>query len=274
MSYSEPLSQKAIAISISDSAELAALGMADEHLRDAMAEVARHLLAMGARLIYGGDLRANGFTEVLFELVARYRRDADIGDTRLGVVNYFAWPIVTAKPAEEWRKLADELAGVAEVKCLDAKGGEVGLDSLPAQPQPPASDQEWADSLSAMRATVTSSSHARVVLGGKTSGYKGAMPGIAEETLAAMRANQPVYVLGGFGGCAGDIAADLGLTPLRPGPKAAWPSRAEFASFKFTNLNNGLDEGENRVLARTIHVDEAITLILRGLFRRFSTSQP
>lgn len=271
MSYSEPLSQKAIAISISESAELASLGMADEHLRDAMAEVARHLLAMGARLIYGGDLRTNGFTEVLFELVARYRRDADIGDTRLGVVNYFAWPVVTTRSAQDWRKLADDLAGVAEVKCLDANGGEVGLDSLPAQPLPPASDQEWADGLTAMRTTLAMSSHARIVLGGRTSGYKGAMPGIAEETLAAIRENQPVYVLGGFGGCAGDIATELGLTPTRPRAQNSWACRTEFTKFKFAELNNGLDADENRVLASTIHIDEAIMLILRGLFRRFGT---
>ncbi len=88
MTYQEPLSQKAVAISISDSPDMAVLGLAEEHLRDAMAEVARHLLAMGARLVYGGDLRAYGFTELLFELVARHRRDADIGDNRAGVVSY------------------------------------------------------------------------------------------------------------------------------------------------------------------------------------------
>ena len=57
MSYQEPLSQKAIAVAISDSPDMAGLGLAPEHLRDAMAEIARHLLALGARLVYGGDLR-------------------------------------------------------------------------------------------------------------------------------------------------------------------------------------------------------------------------
>lgn len=33
------------------------------HLQDAMLELARYLLAQGARLAYGGDLHLDGFTE-------------------------------------------------------------------------------------------------------------------------------------------------------------------------------------------------------------------
>lgn len=268
MSYREPLSQKAVAISISDSGDLARLGLADEHLRDAMAEVARHLLAMGARLVYGGDVRANGFTELLFELVARYRRDADVGDERLGVVSYLAWPVVIAKPASDWRQFESELAGVAELHCLDLHGGEVALDALPEQPLPAASDAEWAQSLTAMRGVLTAATDARVVLGGRTTGFKGSMPGIAEETLRAIKAGQPVYIMGGFGGCAGDIAQDIGLAPARR-PSTTWSCRDAFANFRFGDLGNGLDETDNRTLATTVHVDEAVALILRGLLRSF-----
>ena len=97
MRYREGLSQVAVAISISESPDMAVLGLSDEHLRDAMAEIARHLLALGVRLAYGGDLRASGFTELLFELVARHRRDADEGDERTGVTNYLAWPVHISK---------------------------------------------------------------------------------------------------------------------------------------------------------------------------------
>ncbi len=41
MTYQEPLSQMSIAIAISDSPEMAAIGLAPEHLRDAMAGIAR-----------------------------------------------------------------------------------------------------------------------------------------------------------------------------------------------------------------------------------------
>lgn len=265
MSYQEPLSRKAVAISISESADMALLGLAEEHLRDAMAEVARHLLAMGARLIYGGDLRAYGFTELLLELVARHRRDADVGDERPGVVSYLPWPVHSSKPAGEVRTLAKDLAGIAEVHCLDRQGREIPVDALAPESATP-TDEEWADGLTAMRAVLTDTADARVVLGGRVSGYKGRMPGIAEETLFALQAGQPVFLLGGFGGCARDIAEKLKLLPPNVAP-LAWPGRDAFDGFDASSLNNGLTEEENRTLVRTAHVDEAVALILRGLLR-------
>jgi hypothetical protein len=265
MTYQEPLSQKAVAISISESADMAVLGLAEEHLRDAMAEVARHLLAMGARLIYGGDLRAYGFTELLFELVARHRRDADVGDDRPGVASYLPWPVHIAKPADELRALAKDLSGIAEIHCLDQEGRDIPLEILSSKPRT-ATDDEWADGLTAMRAVLTDIADARVVLGGRVINFKGRMPGIAEEALTALQASQPVFLLGGFGGCARDIAEELKLLPPTTSP-LAWPSRNAFHGFAASHLNNGLTEEENRILVRTAHVDEAVALILRGLLR-------
>ena len=266
MSYQEPLSQKAVAIAISDSPDMAALGLAPEHLRDAMAEIARHLLAMGARLVYGGDLRTNGFTELLFELVARYRRDADLGDARPAVVNYLAWPIIVSKSAAELQGLAKELTGLAELHCLDREGAELAIGALDDAARPQVTDADWAAALTAMRDVLTRASDARVVLGGRVEGYKGRMPGIAEEALTALQAGQPLFLLGGFGGCARDIAAMLGLSPSPPSAPA-WAGRDDFQSFDGSALRNGLTAAENVVLARTVHVDEAVALILRGLLR-------
>src|SRR5258705_13102672 len=95
-----------------------ALGLSDEHLRDAMAEIARHLLALGARLVYGGDLREHGFSELLFELVARHRRDADDGDDRTCVVNYLAWPVHIRMTADRLERFSSDLEGSAELICL------------------------------------------------------------------------------------------------------------------------------------------------------------
>src|SRR5260370_17572228 len=92
MSRQGPLRQCAIAISTSDSPDMPALGLSDEHLRDAMTEIARHLLALDGRLVYGGDLRAHGFSELLFELFARYGPHADEGGDRTPVTNYLAHP--------------------------------------------------------------------------------------------------------------------------------------------------------------------------------------
>src|SRR5580704_1892715 len=83
-----------IALSISNSPDLAVLGLGKEHLEDAMTEIARHLIACGANLAYGGDLREGGFTELLFEIVNRYRLNKD--SERILVKNYLAWPVHTS----------------------------------------------------------------------------------------------------------------------------------------------------------------------------------
>ena len=268
VTYQEPLSQKAIGISISDSADMPILGLADEHLRDAMAEVARHLLAMGARLVYGGDLRTRGFTELLFELVARYRRDADVGDVRPAVISYLPWPVHSGMPAQEIQALADDLKGLAEIHCLDQQGQELVLSGLPQAGNLKApTSEEWSESLTALRHVSTNVCDARIVLGGSVSGYKGQMPGIAEEALCALSAGQPLYVLGGFGGCARDIAEDLNLVARRSANVVLWAGRERFADLDVSALRNGLGGDENETLARTVHVDEAVALVLRGLLR-------
>ena len=268
MTYQEPLSQKAIGISISDSADMPILGLADEHLRDAMAEIARHLLAMGARLVYGGDLRACGFTELLFELVARYRRDADVGDIRPAIISYLPWPVHCGMPAQQIQSLAYDLKGLAEIHCLDQQGQDLTLSGLPQAGRLQAlTSEEWSESLTAFRRVSTSVCDARIVLGGSVSGYKGQMPGIAEEALCALSAGQPLYVLGGFGGCARDIAEDLNLVARRSDDVVLWAGRERFADLAVGALRNGLGSDENETLARTVHVDQAVALVLRGLLR-------
>ncbi|MBE7731677.1 hypothetical protein [Devosia faecipullorum] len=266
MTYKEPLSQMAVAISISESDDLSQLGLAEEHLHDAMAEMAGHFLAMGARLVYGGDLRANGFTELLYELVARHRRDADIGDKRPAVISYLSWPVHSMKSAKELVELRDELQGVGELHCLDENGMDIAMDNLATDPSPSASERVWSDSLTAMRNVMTKASDARVVVGGRVTKFKGRMPGIAEETVVSLDAKQPVYLMGGFGGCARDIAVDMGV--MDQDRKALeWPGRRQFDAFNISDFNNGLQPEEIKTLARTVHVDEAIALILRGLLR-------
>jgi hypothetical protein len=121
VTYEERLSQITVAMSISDSPDMASLGLGQEHLSDAMAEVVRHLLALGARIAYGGDLRAGGFSSILFELVSRYKRDADLGDTRIGVTNYLAWPVHVSISNEDLKRQAESLSGIASLALLDLK---------------------------------------------------------------------------------------------------------------------------------------------------------
>ena len=85
MSKREALRRRVIAVSTSESADMPALGLSDEHLRDAMAEIARHMLRTGSRLVYGGDLRHHGFSKLLFEIVARHQPVGDDVEEHVGV---------------------------------------------------------------------------------------------------------------------------------------------------------------------------------------------
>lgn len=265
MSYQEVLRQHVIAISASDSPDMAYLGLSNEHLQDAMTELARHLLALGARLCYGGDLRAGGFTELLFELVQRHRRDVGDEDSPVGITNFLAWPVHLRMPFDAVHRIATDLAGVAELVCLDEKGARIPLGLRQHVQEREPSPGEWATGLTSMRRTIQDETHARIVLGGRVDNFKGAMPGIAEESLLSLSSAAPLFVLGGFGGCARDIAETMGLAAPWAPLNRAWLGRTTFAQFDSESLRNGLTEAENRILAKTPHVDQAIILILKGL---------
>ena len=265
MKYREELGRRTVAISVSDSPDMPALGLSDEHLRDAMAELARHLLALGARLAYGGDLRAHGFSEVLFELVARHRRDADPGDDRAGVINYLAWPVHITMSRLDLETVTADVAGSAELVCLGLDGARLAMAERLAMEQQQPTLAQWANGLTSMRRVMRAETQARIVLGGRRTGYKGAMPGVAEESLLSLQSRQPLFLVGGFGGCVRDIAETLQIVSPWAGTESNWEARHVFESFRTPDLHNGLTSEENAVLARTPHVDQAVTLILRGL---------
>jgi hypothetical protein len=256
-----------IALSISNSPDLAVLGLGKEHLDDAMTEIARHLIACGATLAYGGDLREGGFTELLFEIVNRYRANKDADG--LIVSNYLAWPVHASISADQIERWQLALAGLARLVLLDPTGSEISLSERP----PEAADmdeRQWADGLTAMRNAMASTINARIALGGQTAKYKGRLPGIAEEALIQINRKAPLFVLGGFGGCSFDLARAMGID-RRDLPRSAssgtWNGIEVFRAFGPADLHNGLSPEENRLLAETVHVDQAVALILRGLMK-------
>jgi hypothetical protein len=288
-----------VGISISNSPDLALRGFglpkfANEkeappsaHLRDAMGEFARFLLAAGTTLAYGGDLRADGFTETLFELVAAYRSMS--GEETPPVQSYLAWPLhldLSKEQESDW-------SGLVEFHRIPLPT-DLGLDpALKVAPTTPENRVAWARSLTAMRQRMNAEIHARLLMGGQTRGL-GKYPGLAEEALLAMRARKPVYLIGAFGGCADAVIEALrGRKPavltfdyqaadtvVRAGaelynakiPAGGEPIdypalTAEFETAGIAGLNNGLDPDENEQLFTTTHLPEMIALVLRGLGR-------
>ena len=276
-----------IGLSISDSADLPLRGFGPAHLRDAASEFARFLLAAGATLAYGGDLRQGGFTEVLFELLTAYR--AISGEAVDCIQSYLAWPIYLDLDATQRARLKN----TARFHPIEPPPN-LGVD--PATKVPPTTPENrvaWARSLTAMRERMNAEIHARLLLGGQARGL-GKYPGLAEEALLVLRARKPVYLIGAFGGCAEAViqalcgkkptaltldyqaaesvsgaAIELYNSQLAPGsePIDYKALIAEFEGFGIAGLNNGLDAAENERLFNTMNLPEMIALVLRGLGR-------
>lgn len=274
-----------VAVSISESPDLDGLGLGHVHLEDAFVEIARHLLARGASLYFGGDHRLQqGFTHILFDLV----RDYDLPDKppTERVRNFLAWPLHLRLTTEQRARLRT----IAEVEEVPPPAG---LNVDPQTFIEPATAEHsfiWACSLTAMRERMTAEMNARVLLGGRVLGHKGKYPGLAEEAHLAIRAGKPLYLLGGFGGCTNAvIQAILGKTcyPLtmefqrqnvqfntsmdfynqrRTETPIDYDSLvADFQKAGVAGLRNGLENEDNYRLFETDDVSEMTALVLKGL---------
>lgn len=271
MSYKEVLDGKKIAISISDSENMRALGLSEAHLVEAMCEVARHMLALGATLIYGGDLRARGFTHLLYELASRYRKDSADLKNIASIINYLPWASISKTTPSELARLRDELSGTAEICLLDINGNPSELTFT--EEDQSSAHLHWAKSLTQMRALTTFESTARIVLGGRTQGFMGDMPGIAEEVMISLTNKSPVYLLGGFGGCTREILDVMGVHNPIQASNPNWKGANAFSKYDIESLNNGLSTDENLALATTPYIDQAVILVIRGLLNVISQSK-
>lgn len=307
----EALAGWRVGISISESENLAEHGMGlpkliDEkaappspHLRDAMTEFARFLLAANATIAYGGDLRQGGFTQVLFELLAAYR--AMSGADLQPAQSWLSWPIhldLTEGQEADW-------AGLVDFHKIPPTAN-LGVD--PATKPPPTTPENrvaWARSLTLMREAMNAETDARIFLGGQVGSLGvrglGKYPGLAEEALIALRSQKPVYLIGAFGGCTEAIIAALhGEKPaafteterlMDLGVRAAFnlfnsqisedtepidykALTTEFERIGLAGLNNGLNANENERLFATAHLPETIALVLRGLGRLAKRAAP
>ena len=260
------LSRRTIALSISESPDMGTYGLSLGHLREALADFAIHLLASGDDLAYGGDLRAHGFTELLFDLVARYRRLAEVS-VRPPVTNYLAWPVHISMTAETLSGFEAHIRGSAQLALIGRDGSRLTMEERHSLKRHEPDESEWAEGLTRMREVMRTETDARVVLGGRVEDYKGRMPGIAEEALLSLQSGQALFLVGGFGGCTRDIAETLELVEPRAGSDARWRGRQAFEPWGVGDLHNGLSDKENRLLARTPYVQEAVDLVLRGIGR-------
>ena len=259
-----------IGVSVSESSNLARLGLAPEHVEDDMVEITRYLLAAGATVVYGGDLRARGFTELLLEVVARHQA-ADDASTRFESV--LAWPVHMDMAFDRLAATAELLAPFGELVLLDGDGKVMSMLDRSRLEDVPVPEAEWGSTLTAMRRALAERCDARIAAGGATAGYRGVMPGVAEEVLLSLAANKPTFVTGALGGCALDIGLLCGLANAPVGLTVAWPGQERFSSLADA-LNPGLERLEAKALASPALGVEMLVLLLRGLRNSIGRSYP
>jgi len=252
-----------VALSTSEAHDPATRDHSPLQQRDLVAELARHLCAMEARIAYGGDLREAGFTRLLVEVQRAHA--SSTGTASPGIISYLLEPL----SAEERADYTDAVDFV-DVRFIDFDREEDDSATARALCQ--------AMSLRALRWEIACDAAALVAVGGRTSGYTGWRPGIADEIAAAVKADKPIYLVGGFGGAASWYASAAFLeggipcAPAAPGLGAETNGELELPNvdevvraLRGGLSRNGLTKAENANLARTVNADEIIALVLRGL---------
>lgn len=292
------LTGMAVVLSISESGDAERYGVTADHLNAALHEVTRQLLVRGARLHYGGHLGSDGYTTALFDMAAAYSAMSGLPPAER-IVNDVGWPLPlnTLPPATRARYQL-----VAKFRRIARPEGVAALEPQTFVEEPaffPADSPErryaWARGMTAMREAQSARTQARVILGGKTGPtpkwYSGRIPGVIEEAWVSLKAGQPLYVIGAFGGAA-RVVVDLlegrprteftwvyqrdaphaeGMRALYDERGQAWedyPAMTEwFASAGVAALSarNGLTEAANRELFVCRDVARIVELLLEGL---------
>ncbi len=202
-----------VGISVSNSDDLDRLGLSQAHAELAVGELARAVLVAGGSLVYGGRIRPSGFTQILMHEVHRY------GNGQEAIRLCLATPEHRKLSRVELNNFDRELGTKGRVVCLDVTGCEIsGIQRSRAQGRSPLVDDESTRAYSAMRSYMGAVTDARVLVGGKLTGFKGSAPGIIEEAIVTIERRQPLYVSAGFGGAAALVARCLGIDDLSWAP--------------------------------------------------------
>ena len=216
------LKEKKIALSMSESTDIASAGLDLLHLEENMLEISRYLLIKGAILAYGGHLGTDSYTQQLYELVRTHNALSGVAPVRR-IVNYRGWPLPRLTDAQLAKY--DKVAETIELERPADVDEELDPDFTPEPAFFPAHKSPrhrfaWARGMTEMRTLQADKSKsgvvARIVLGGtfgptekRTEGgpltkqwYMSRIPGVFEEVILSANAGQPVFLVGAFGGVA------------------------------------------------------------------------
>lgn len=284
------LQDKKIAISVSESDDAESRGFSQAMLRDLTIELSRHILIAKGRMVYGGDLRKEGYTELFKDLSCQYGQFEKTDSSHTYFVNYLAWPMTTKLTEDITSDYIHNRVQLERVEHAKECEGEVDITEF----LPPVGDRNlylWGQSLTKMRETMESAVYARIIVGGRTSGFKGKMAGLLEEFKIAKEMHHPIYLIGGFGGVSGMLCAAIrnkiqskafldeafkhdyyeslyNYYKVKGRPiDYSW-----IESITIDDLNNGLSPNQNSRLFTTTNIMEIVSLVLNGLSNKISNN--
>lgn len=271
-----------LGISVSESSDLARLGLLESHFRLVLGEIARCILVSGGHIVYGGHLDPNGYTAFMVHELARYSRR----DRPLQIC--LSWSEHRTLPLS--RLVAEEkaLGLYAKIVYLDPDGNPIEADTGRTEEPPGLPNAETtARSLTGLRRYMTENTHGRLFVGGKREDFQGAMPGLVEEAIMSLEQGKPIYLAGGLGGVTYDLARALGVTGEDWFPaldrstslddrlaKGLERVTDQARAARRRSLDNGLSGEENQRLSACHRPSEVAALISVGLGRRFRETSP
>lgn len=254
-------------------------------------ELARHLLARSSQIIYGGDLRKNGFTEfILNEASAIKSRKPELETV---VENHLAWPLHIENNADllRWRASFSLVMKTIEHGLPEDLETIVNED-FNLHESNVESAYVWSRCLTEMRVSSIEKSTVRVCAGGKRNNYKGIMPGVLEEIIVSLEQDRPMFLIGGFGGIVHDVCELILTKEIPESLTAEWQvsSNADYQELQnfasdfgkevnygdialtlsSTNISLlasrvGLSSEEYSRIMNSPFVDEVVYLCLKGL---------
>ncbi len=288
------LSNIEIGISISNPEQTSIVekGQYEEHLIQLSMDLARNIIARNGNLVYGGDLRQNGFTEFIIEEAKILYTDKKYSKPH--VKNYLVYPIYKNYDDKFKKWKADNKIYADMINVEIPKSVSEIIENKNETTSVVENNYIWSICLTDMRQKMINKCDYRIAAGGKFTNYKGIMPGVLEEILIAIDMKKPLYLLGGFGGVVSDVCKIMTTSTNTEKLRESWqkennPNYGLFLNYlneknqnmlpdydklttklKLKNLNNGLSDNDNLKLFNTPFVDEAIYLIMKGLKRIIS----
>ena len=276
------LNDTPIAISVSEGDDIGSLGIGKEMFSDLLVELCRHILIAKGKIVYGGDLRPKGYTELFKELSYQYGQYEKSNSETIYFTNYVAWPLslkIDLNAEDEYWHSRVHLVKVEQADECAGINSNVFL--------PPTNIENlyyWGCSLTKMRKEMEDVVQARILVGGRKNGFKGRMAGILEEFLIAKQKGHPIYLIGGFGGITKmlveliegkrtvqsfiDVANDdpeYGRLMSYYEQKRSPIDYSVLEGVSIEDLKTGLDTKEVQILFHSINIIEVVSLVLKGL---------